>query len=84
MVFSRFDKFQHRVNMVAEFFRDSRQMMLLEKVEIGGIQGNRLTAGVVSIYEEFLELHAAQSAITYDPLNPENNKFDADFSKFKV
>ena len=59
-------------------------MMHLEKVEIGGIRGNQLTAQVVSIYEEFLELHATQSNISYDPLDPGDDHFDGDFAKFKV
>ena len=59
-------------------------MMMLEKVEIGGIRGNQLSSQVVAIYEEFLELHAKQSAVTYDALDPEGKEFLVDYECFKV
>ena len=59
-------------------------MMMLEKVEIGGIRGNQLSSQVVAIYEEFLELHAKQSAVTYDALDPEGKEFLVDYEHFKV
>ena len=58
--------------------------MMLEKVEIGGIRGNQLSSQVVAIYEEFLELHAKQSAVTYDALDPEGKEFLVDYEYFKV
>ena len=59
-------------------------MMMLEKVEIGGIRGNQLSSQVVAIYEEFLEIHAKQSAVTYDALDPEGKEFLVDYEHFKV
>ena len=58
--------------------------MMLEKVEIGGIRGNQLSSQVVAIYEEFLELHAKQSAVNYDALDPEGKEFLVDYEHFKV
>ena len=46
--------------MIANYFSDSRQMMMLEKVEIGGLRGNQLSSQVVQIYEEFQDLYAKE------------------------
>ena len=58
-------------------------MLNLEKVEIGGIRGASLSAQVVALHEEFIELHKQMSEIAYDALDPEDNQFNEDYLKFK-
>ena len=83
LVFHRFDRFQQRIDIIADFFQSSIEMLNLEKVEIGGIRGASLSAQVVSLHEEFIELHKTMTEISYDCLQPEDYLFDGDYRRFK-
>ena len=72
-----------RLDLIADFFQSSIEMLNLEKVEIGGIRGASLSAQVVALHEEFIELHKQMSEIAYDALDPEDNQFNEDYLKFK-
>ena len=83
LIFHRFDKFAQRVNLIAEFFRSSIEMMNLEKVEIGGIRGHSLSSQVVVLFDEFQELHKTMSEADFDPLNPDENRFNDLYDMFR-
>ena len=83
LIFHRFDKFANRVNLIAEFFCSSIEMINLEKVEIGGIRGLSLSSQVVTLFEEFQELHATMSAADFDPLDPDENRFNDLYEMFR-
>lgn len=83
LIFHRFDKFAQRVNLILEFFRSSIEMMNLEKVEIGGIRGHSLSSQVVTLFEEFQELHKTMSEADFDPLNPEETRFNDLYEMFR-
>ena len=82
LVFSRYDAFLTRLNIISEFFNTAQQFMKLEKVEIGGIRGKLLTNYVKKIFVEFGELYATFGMRTYDALNPKDKKFLKDYEKF--
>lgn len=49
------------------------EFMKLEKIELGGIKGKRLSALVVQIFEEFNELYKVFTEKSYDSLDPQDN-----------
>ncbi|KAI7797195.1 putative dynein heavy chain 9, partial [Triplophysa rosa] len=58
-------------------------VMKLEKLEFGGIQGKSLSQQVQWLHEEFLETYKIFSEKTYDCLDVSNVEFEADFMKFQ-
>ena len=83
LIFHRFDRFAQRVDLIADFFRSSIEMMNLEKVEIGGIRGHSLSSQVVVLFEEFQELHKTMSDAEIDALDPEDHQFDDLYEMFR-
>ena len=57
LIFARFDSFVERVKTIQEFCNTASQFLKLEKVEIGGLRGKRLTQAVQKIHEQFKEIH---------------------------
>ena len=53
LIFSRFDSFVDRLNIIKEFFRTAQQFLKLEKVEIGGLRGKALSNRIICVHEEF-------------------------------
>uniref|UniRef100_A0A803T5S7 Dynein axonemal heavy chain 11 n=1 Tax=Anolis carolinensis TaxID=28377 RepID=A0A803T5S7_ANOCA len=55
MVFSRFDKFLHRLEQIEDIFVTMLEFERLEKLEFGGIKGNSLNDKIHKLSEEFIE-----------------------------
>eukprot|EP00095_Tigriopus_kingsejongensis_P007513 maker-scaffold103_size370364-snap-gene-1.20 protein:Tk07513 transcript:maker-scaffold103_size370364-snap-gene-1.20-mRNA-1 annotation:"dynein beta ciliary-like" len=83
LVFSRFDSFVDRLNIIKEFFKTAQQFLKLEKVEIGGIRGKALSSRICYVHEEFKDLYGVFSNRTYDSLDPKDESFIRDYEHFK-
>lgn len=55
----------------------------MEKVEIGGLKGRQLSLKITAIYVEFNQYFTAFASKTYDVLDPDDSKFEADFEIFQ-
>ena len=82
LVFTRYDSFVTRLEVMMEFFNTAVQFLKLEKVEIGGIRGKALTSNINKVYEEFRDLYSVFSMRTYDALDPMDKGFIKDYQKF--
>ncbi|XP_043925655.1 dynein axonemal heavy chain 17-like [Protopterus annectens] len=84
LVFSRMDKFMQRLQTMEDLFVTTNEFLKLEKIEIAGLRGSVLGKLVYQIYEEFLELTKIFADCKYDPLNPNDQKFEDDYLVFKM
>jgi len=83
LVFTRYDQFLERVQLVEDLFFISLEFSKLEKVEIGGVKGKVLSNEVVQVFNEFSEAISIFSQRTYDSLNPLDKTFVEDYKEFK-
>ena len=54
----------------------------MEKVEFGGSKGNSLSAKAAAVLSEFQTAFTVFGAITYDPLDPDDESFLKDHTVF--
>ncbi|XP_057215442.1 dynein heavy chain 9, axonemal [Triplophysa rosa] len=83
MVFAGLDHFMKRLRTIETLLLTVIDVMKLEKLEFGGIQGKSLSQQVQWLHEEFLETYKIFSEKTYDCLDVSNVEFEADFMKFQ-
>lgn len=55
----------------------------LEKVEVGGLNGRHLGAKVAAIFDEFNTAFNVFRGVSYNPAEPEDSSFLADYKVFK-
>lgn len=82
-VFSRFDAFLERLVTIQWFFNTILEFTKLEKVEIGGLKGRKLSARVTAVYAEFQACYSQFSTKSYDVLDPDDRSFQIDFAQFQ-
>ncbi|KAH0627401.1 hypothetical protein JD844_003041 [Phrynosoma platyrhinos] len=83
MVFSRFDKFLHRLENIEDIFITMLEFERLEKLEFGGIKGKTLNDKIYKLSEEFIESCNIFKERTYDPTDYSNVAFTEDYADFK-
>uniref|UniRef100_A0A803SYF4 Dynein axonemal heavy chain 11 n=1 Tax=Anolis carolinensis TaxID=28377 RepID=A0A803SYF4_ANOCA len=83
MVFSRFDKFLHRLEQIEDIFVTMLEFERLEKLEFGGIKGNSLNDKIHKLSEEFIECCNVFKESTYDATDFNNMEFEDDYADFK-
>lgn len=83
-VFERFNAFAQRLHTIQWFFRTVIEFLRLEKIEVGGPQGRQLSARITAIFVEFNAFFAAFASKSYDVLNPDEPKFEADLADFQA
>lgn len=69
-VFNRFDLFTKRLLDVLHIIKTGNDLFKVEKIEIGGLKGQKLSRGVQEIYSESMTNYAKWSQIQFDPLDP--------------
>ncbi|XP_068084396.1 dynein beta chain, ciliary [Anabrus simplex] len=84
IVFDRFQAFLNRLHTIQGFFDTVTEFMKLERVEIGGLQGRKLSARISAVFAEFNEHLAVFGSKTYDVLDPEDLSFVKDYEAFQA
>ncbi|XP_041830036.1 dynein heavy chain 9, axonemal-like isoform X1 [Melanotaenia boesemani] len=84
LVFSRFDRFVNRVKSIKDILLTALDLMKLEKVEIGGIQGRALSLQVQQLHQEFLDTYRLFTEKPSDCLDISNLDFEEDMRQFKL
>ncbi|XP_060638089.2 dynein axonemal heavy chain 11 [Anolis sagrei] len=83
MVFSRLDKFLHRLQKIEDIFVTMLEFERLEKLEFGGIKGKTLNEKIHKLSEEFIECCNIFKESTYDAMDFNNMEFEDDYADFK-
>lgn len=83
-VFQRLDAFLNRLSDIEQLFNTVVEFSKLERIEIGGIQGNSLSGRINAVYKEFQHLFTSFSARASDVLEPDDQTFALDCSKFNA
>lgn len=81
-VFTRLDAFLKRLTDIEWLFDTVLEFSKLEKIEIGGILGRSLSARIISVYKEFQQLFVSFTVRASDVLEPDDESFVVDCSKF--
>ncbi|XP_056325895.1 dynein heavy chain 9, axonemal [Danio aesculapii] len=84
MVFVGLDHFMKRLRMIEMVLLTVMDMMRLEKIEFGGIQGKSLSQIVQRLHEDFLQTYKSFSEKPYDCLDVNNMEFESDFAEFQL
>ncbi|XP_076002796.1 dynein axonemal heavy chain 9 [Genypterus blacodes] len=84
LVFSGLDCFLNRVRTIEGILLMAVDLLKLEKVEIGGIQGRGLSQQVQSLHQEFLDTYKCFTEKPYDCLDLNNKEFEDDVREFKL
>ncbi|XP_043279274.1 dynein beta chain, ciliary-like [Venturia canescens] len=82
LVFSRLIKFEERLKEIQQLFEIAEDYLKLEKVEISGLQGRKLSQMTSDIYDEFVKAYNEFSSVQYDILLPEDDHFTEDLNEF--
>lgn len=83
LVFTHYDHFIKRLQLVKDVFATAIEFSKLEKVEIGGMKGRILSHDVVQIFTEFQEYFAVFANSTYDALDPKDKGFIHNYFTFQ-
>lgn len=83
LVFTRYDQFIKRLNLIQDVFATAIEFSKLEKVEIGGMKGRILSHDVVQIFDEFQDFFTLFANSTYDSLDAQNKAFIKDYVDFR-
>ena len=82
LVFKRFEAFVERIRDIHRVLTISACMQRLERLEVGGVQGDNLSKQIQQIFG----LYNAKSAIfmesTYDPTDLQQEQFEQDYSRY--
>lgn len=78
-VFGRLDAFLSRIQDVHDLVRMTSEFTRLEKVEIGGVQGQSLTSMVDEVRVEFLRRVETFQSLDYDIVDLRQKQFDPQF-----
>lgn len=81
-VFTRLDAFLKRLADIEWLFNTVLEFSKLEKIEIGGILGRSLSARIISVFKEFQQLFVSFTVRASDVLEPDDESFVADCTKF--
>ncbi|XP_075314376.1 dynein axonemal heavy chain 9 [Odontesthes bonariensis] len=84
LVFSGFDRFIIRVKTIKDILLTTLDLLKLEKLEIGGIQGRALSHQVLALHQEFMDTYKFFIEKPYDCLDICNIEFEEDVREFKL
>ncbi|CAG5911397.1 unnamed protein product [Menidia menidia] len=84
LVFSGFDRFLKRLKTIKAILSTAVDLLKLEKLEIGGIQGRALNQRVQLLYQEFLDTYKSFIEKPYDCLDISNIEFEEDVREFEL
>lgn len=82
-VFSRFDSFRERLHDLLEIARNIEEFTFLERIDIGGTQGEMFTIMVKDIYTEFVAQQQKIQTVEYDALDLSSLQFSKDYRYFR-
>ncbi|OWR50188.1 Dynein beta chain ciliary [Danaus plexippus plexippus] len=80
-VFSRFNTYMKRLHMIENILESTVEIFKLEKVEFSGLRGKILSTECMKVLEEYTFIYQNLGNITYDPADPEDTRFLADYDK---
>lgn len=83
VIFSRYNAFVDRLQIIGWFFNTVLEFSKLERVEIGGMRGKILSARVSAVSAEFHHHISAFSGKSYDVLDPDESSFAKELDLFK-
>ncbi|KAK2885147.1 hypothetical protein Q8A73_021621 [Channa argus] len=84
LVFSRLDCFINRVRTIKDILLTAVDLLKLEKLEIGGIQGRALSQQVQLLHQKFVETFKVFTEKPYDCLDLSNRDFEEDVREFQL
>ncbi|VDL85161.1 unnamed protein product [Schistocephalus solidus] len=79
LVFGKVDKYLERLDSIQRLLEDAMEFEKLDRVVIGGLLGEGLSAKVQEIFEEFGVIFKVFSQRNYDCLDPESKEFLSDY-----
>jgi dynein heavy chain len=82
LVFARYTTFLNRLSTMEELFTTILEFSKLEKVDFTGIKGSSLFLMIEQLFKEFEGHYKVFAQRTYDPLDPQNGEFMADYKEF--
>ncbi|XP_028032579.1 dynein beta chain, ciliary-like isoform X2 [Bombyx mandarina] len=80
-VFMRFNVYMKRLKMIENILESTVEILKLEKVEFCGLRGKILSTECMKVLEEYTIIYQNLGNMTYDPADPEDEKFLADYEK---
>ncbi|XP_060805137.1 dynein beta chain, ciliary [Amyelois transitella] len=80
-VFMRFNVYMKRLKMIEEILEATVEILKLEKVEFCGLRGKILSTECIQVLDEYTLIYQNLGNITYDPADPEDNKFLPDHAQ---
>ncbi|CAB3248911.1 unnamed protein product [Arctia plantaginis] len=82
-VFMRFNVYMKRLKMIENILEATVEILKLEKVEFCGLRGKTLSRECMKILDEYQQKYVILGNMTYDPAEPESNRFLVDYEKFQ-
>lgn len=83
IIFSRYNAFFERLEIIGWFFNTVLEFSKLERIEIGGMKGKILSARVSAVSTEFHQHMSTFSGKSYDVLDPDELSFAKELELFK-
>ncbi|XP_045527512.1 dynein beta chain, ciliary-like [Pieris brassicae] len=80
-VFMRFNIYLKKLKKIEEILEATVEILKLEKMEFCGLRGKILSTECMKVLEEYIFIYQNLGNITYDPADPEDNRFQADYVK---
>ncbi|XP_068619246.1 dynein beta chain, ciliary-like [Battus philenor] len=80
-VFMRFIAYMKRLTMIESILEATVEIFKLEKVEFFGLRGKNLSNECMKVLDEYTIKYQNIGNITYDPADPEDPSFLADYDK---
>lgn len=77
VIFERLDLYVNRLKNIRDMFDTANDFLKLEKLEIGGIRGRHLNQKLSVIQNEFQLLFNTCTTIDFNPLDPNDGRFNA-------
>lgn len=77
VIFERLNLYINRLKHVRDMFDTANDFLKLEKLEIGGIRGRHLNQRLTMIQNEFQLLFNTCTTIDFNPLDPNENRFNS-------
>ncbi|XP_050667868.1 dynein beta chain, ciliary-like isoform X2 [Leptidea sinapis] len=80
-VFMRFNTYVKKLKKIEEILEATVEIMKLEKMEFCGLRGKTLSTECMKVLDEYTVIYQNLGNITYDPADPEDDRFAADYTK---
>ncbi|TMS22638.1 hypothetical protein E3U43_012903 [Larimichthys crocea] len=84
LVFSGLELFINRVKTIKDILLTAVDLLKLEKLEIGGVQGRALSQQVQLLHQEFADTYKLFTEKPYDCMDLDNKEYEEDVREFKL